>query len=281
MRTKIKILFLIITVSFLPSICKAKSVDPIFLTTTIIERISKQKPAGNASGFFYESNNKLFIVTNKHVIYGKKFYEENSNPEIDQIKITLHKNKNDLRDNEEITIDLFNNEKKVWIEHDKKEYDVILIPIEVDRNKYVLTSTNSSYIGSDNIVIGFEKIFVMGYPFGWHDKIHNLPIVRVGHLSSPFEVPYKELPIMLGDVETHPGMSGGPVFMELKDYTTFNGKKRSKHLGAKKMLLVGIHSGQPLWQLKDKRTGTIGKNIPHTLINIWFADIILDILSQK
>ena len=58
----------------------------------------------------------------------------NLNPEIDQIKITLHKNKNDLRDNEEITIDLFNNEKKVWIEHNKKEYDVILIPIEIDRN---------------------------------------------------------------------------------------------------------------------------------------------------
>jgi S1-C subfamily serine protease len=185
MRTKIQIFFLIITVSFLPSICKAKSVNPIFLTTTIIERISKERPKGVATGFFYESDNNLYIVTNKHVIYGKKFYEENSNPEIDQIKIILHTNKNDLRDNEEITIDLFNNEKKVWIEHDQKEYDVILIPIEVDRNKYVLKSTNRSNIDSDNIVIAFEKIFVMGYPFGWHDKIHNLPIVRVGHLNRP------------------------------------------------------------------------------------------------
>jgi hypothetical protein len=86
---------------------------------------------------------------------------------------------------------------------------------------------------------------------------------------------------MLGDVETHPGMSGGPVFMELEDYTTFDGKKNIRNIGAKKTLLVGIHSGQPIWPIIDKRTGRRVGKIPHTLINIWFANIILDILSQK
>ena len=87
--------------------------------------------------------------------------------------------------------------------------DVVLIPIKLDRKKYVIAKTDKSMIDASDITADFEKIFVMGYPHEWHDKFNNLPVTRVGHLSSPFKIPFKNQPIMLGDVETHRGMSGG------------------------------------------------------------------------
>jgi hypothetical protein len=86
---------------------------------------------------------------------------------------------------------------------------------------------------------------------------------------------------MLGDVETHPGMSGGPVFMRLEDFVSIEEGQQVKHLGSSKLLLVGIHSGQPRWDLIDKRTGKIEQTISHSLINIWFSDLILEILKES
>ena len=118
----------------------------------------------------------------------------------------------------------------------------------------------------------------MGYPFGWHDEVNNLPIARVGHLSSPFKIPFRGKPVMLGDIETHQGMSGGPVFIRLEDYTEKKNDKLVKRLGSSRTILIGIFSGQPLWQLENKKTGN---KIPiyHTLVNIWFSDLILEILK--
>lgn len=121
---------------------------------------------------------------------------------------------------------------------------------------------------------------MMGYPYGWYDVANNLPVTRVGHLSSPFKIPFQGKPIMLGDVETHSGMSGGPVFMKLEDYVTIEGNQSIKHLGAHRLLLVGIHSGQPRWDLVDRTTGEVTDTIRHSLIHIWFSDLILEILDD-
>ena len=86
---------------------------------------------------------------------------------------------------------------------------------------------------------------------------------------------------MLGDVETHPGMSGGPVFMKLEDYTEKENNNWVKHIGSSKTILIGIFSGQPIWQLTDKKTGLPSSPIRHTLANIWFSDLILEILKKQ
>jgi S1-C subfamily serine protease len=255
------------------------AVDPIHLTTSLINRLNKGEDKGSATGFFFITNKKLYLVTNKHVIYGGGYYK-NPKPEIDQIKLNLHINPKKLSQNEEIIIDLFKGKSKKWLEHKDKEVDVVLVPINIDNKKYIIAPVDKSVIDSSNIQVGFEKIFVIGYPFGWYDKINNLPITRIGHLSSPFKVPFQGKPIMLGDVETHEGMSGGPVFMRIDDYVTIDGNKRTKHMGSYKIILVGIHSGQPRWDLIDRKTGKLTKTIGHSLINIWFSDLILEILKK-
>jgi len=257
------------------------TVDSIYTTTTLIIRLDNGESKGNATGFFFLDDQKnLYIVTNKHVIYGERYYE-NPQPKINEIKLNLHTNPQNLSQNEAVTIDLFHGKNKKWLEHSNQDFDVVLIPVRIDRKRYVIMPTNKSFIESSNIQVSFEKIFVMGYPFGWYDTVNNLPITRIGHLSTPFKIPFQGKPIMLGDVETHPGMSGGPVFMNLEDYVTIEGSNRIKNMGAHKVILVGIHSGQPRWDLIDRRTGQVTKTVSHSLTHIWFSDLILEILKSQ
>jgi hypothetical protein len=216
----------------------------------------------------------LYIVTNKHVIYGENFGQNQvvPKPKIDALKLNLHTNPKNFTQNEEKVVSLFAGENKVWLEHSHSYVDVVLVPLTIDRTKFVITALNQTFIDSNNLVVDdFEKIFVFGYPYGWYDRLNNLPVVRVGHLSSPFKIPFQGKQMMIGDVTTHKGMSGGPVLMHLVDYTTKgdNGKT-TRHLGSTRRLLAGINSGQ--FQIKDDAEERVN------LISIWFPEIILEIL---
>jgi len=256
------------------------TIDPIYISTTMIIMLEDNNERGNATGFFYvNKDNNMFLITNKHVIYGERYFE---NPEvrIDKFKLNLHINVNNLSENEFIEISLFDSKgNKRWLEHKDPNVDVVVFPIDINRKRYVIAPIGDSSFDCKNLVINFEKIFVMGYPYGWYDQLNNLPITRIGHLSSPFDVDFNRQPIMLGDVETHKGMSGGPVFMWLKDYVTKNNNRKITHLGATKIILVGIHSGQPRWDLIDRDTGEIRETIRHNLVNIWNYRLIKEIIG--
>ena len=282
----ITIVFLVLFIGYFSKTseleCKEsiRRIDQIFLTTTIIKRFIGNKERGSATGFFFsDTENNVYLVTNKHVIYGEKYFEENAKPEIDTLKIVLHVNKDNLSQNELVVIKLFNGNVKIWKEHLQKNIDIVCIPLLLDREKFVFFPIGENALDSSNLKIGFEKIFIMGYPYGWYDTLNNLPITRIGHLSSPLGVFFMGHPFMLGDVETHEGMSGSPVFMHLKDYITIdeNGKETT-HLGSWKTILLGVFSGQPRWNVKNKETDKIIE-IPHSLSIIWFSSLIKEIVA--
>lgn len=254
------------------------AVDPIFITTTIVNCYGGITPKGSASGFFFQSDpGSLYLITNKHVIYGEEFAALDAKPEIDKIGIVLHTDRADLRQNKEIYLQLIVNGNRMWREHIRPEVDVIAIPIDLPPEALVVPF-DQSVLDCGNIEIGLEKIFIMGYPLGWYDHVFNLPITRVGHLSSPFGVPFRGHPFMLGDVETHKGMSGSPVTIELRDYVVVdeNGKK-TRHLGTARRLLAGVFSGQPIWRVRDSSSGA-EQDIPHSLSVVWFGSLILEII---
>ena len=241
------------------------SIDhPIYTLTTII-KITKDC---SASGFFFSEKDKLYLVTNKHVIYGTDF----KGPVIKRITIVLHTEASDSTKNEEIEIELLNGDgTKKWLEHANPNVDVVLIPLNLDK-KYVFSSIDRSFIDdAKNLVTLFEKILVVGYPYGWYDDINNLPIIRIGHLSSPFKVGFRGEPVMIGDVITHSGMSGSPVMMYLRDpiTKTTDGQRHVK--SETRFILIGVYSGQfKIPQKEDERPN---------LINIWFPETILEILD--
>ena len=214
---------------------------------------------------------EVYLVTCKHVIYGEK-YSENPDLEADELKLNLHTNLQDFSQNEEVTLNLLDGNKKKWLEHRDPSVDIILVPVNLDSAKYVFRVINTSLFDKENTIAVFEKIFVIGYPQAWYDRLNNLPIVRVGNLSSPYKNPFCGEKYMLGDVVSQPGMSGGPVLMDLFPRTVRQPDgSRMIHIDQRKFVFLGLNSGSP--ELPNgERSG---------LIAIWFPELILEIIKNK
>lgn len=208
------------------------------MLTTIIKYGTK-----SATGFFFSEKEQLYLVTAKHVIYGSDYTQKDATPKIHFFTLTLHVNRQDFRMNEDVTIKLFDGSgQRIWLEHSEPQIDVVLIPISLDENKFIISKMNKSFIEeNDELLVQFEKILIVGYPFGWYDDKFNFPIVRVGHLSSPFKIPFKGEPAMLGDAITHSGMSGSPVMMLFRDPITRDKKGNLIPQQGYKYLLAFIH----------------------------------------
>lgn len=56
-----------------------------------------------------------------------------------------------------------------------------------------------------------QAVLILGFPLGFHDTLHNLPIVRSAIIASSFSHPFKGEPYFLTDARLHRGMSGSPV----------------------------------------------------------------------
>ncbi len=130
---------------------------PIYLSTTIITRLKDNQEKGNATGFFYiDKTNNIFLITNKHVIYGKG-YDKNLKVETDKFKLNLHTDQNNLSKNEVVEIPLFNGENKLWLEHPHANIDVVVLPININRNKYIIEPIDDNYFDCKDIIRGLRK----------------------------------------------------------------------------------------------------------------------------
>jgi len=244
-----------------------KNIHPIYLVTTVIKYSDKKI----ATGFFFSDKGKLYLVTNKHIIYGKDFFDKHSVPKINVLTLTLHTDSQDFTKNDNVTIDLFKDGNRIWIEHPVPSTDIVLIPVDIDRKKFLISEMSRKFIeDADPSLVQCERILVVGYPYGFYDEFYNLPIIKIGHLSSPFNISFKGDPIMVGDVITYPGMSGSPVVMQIKNPLHKDDKGKLQVKFGNKYILAGIYSGQ--FQVH-------GKTRKH-LINIWFSKVIEWILDQ-
>jgi hypothetical protein len=74
--------------------------------------------------------------------------------------------------------------------------------------------------------------------------------------------------MLLGDVITHEGMSGGPVFMRLENFVTKEQNDTLElQLGKMRTFLIGVYSGQ-YSQVQCMN-----------LVTIWKAEMIPEILA--
>jgi S1-C subfamily serine protease len=232
-------------------------IDEAFLATTFIEMFSSDTRVGSGTGFFYKSKNKqaVFLVTNRHVVVKEKelFFP-------DRLRLRLHADPSDLRSSKDIDVPLYGDKSKRWKLWKEIDASVDLVAIEITTKEF-----HSLYIkplSSDNLVppgtkIGLaEPLVILGYPAGFFDETHNLPVARQGAVASAYPVPFRGESFFLVDAILHPGMSGSPVFT--RPWNT------SITLGADTVFgrppyLIGINSGY---------YGNLNLN------SVWFAALI-------
>jgi S1-C subfamily serine protease len=168
-----------------------------------------------ATGFFYHNlqSDLLFLVTNRHVVCDRNYL-----PNV--ITITLHSDENDMTQNKEYLIHLYNKITPIWRSSDHPEVDVVAIPI--DRKdfasldiKYISFASNNLLPKDLQLEVG-EDVFIMGYPLGIYDEVHNLPVIRGGTISSAYPILWNRRPYFLVDANLEEGTSGSPVLTKFK-----------------------------------------------------------------
>ena len=78
---------------------------------------------------------------------------------------------------------------------------------------------------------------VVGFPLGFHDVVHHLPVLRHAAIASPFGIRFQAQGFFLTDARTHRGTSGAPVLMRVGTPTA----------GDRQTLpwkLLGVHSAR-------------------------------------
>lgn len=137
------------------------------------------------------------------------------------------------------------------------------------------------------MLIGHDVI-VLGYPLGWHDSIHNLPVIRSGVISSAFLVPFCGHPYFLIDARLHQGTSGAPVLskpslhmISLEKQSTTGWKYAPSHeFQQQGMYLLGILSTSFDFPEERRPLHMKEENKPLDLNAVYYASIIDEMTSK-
>ena len=78
------------------------------------------------------------------------------------------------------------------------------------------------------------SLLVVGFPLGFHDTLHHLPVVRHAVIASSFGLRFQGKGYFLTDARTHRGTSGAPVVMRARE--------PEPELGDLPWMLLGVHS---------------------------------------
>jgi V8-like Glu-specific endopeptidase len=241
-----------------------------FSVTLIIRRCHGEAPqqtiVGSATGFFFVNNDRRYLITNKHVVVDQ---EHQIYP--DNLVIRVHTSPTSTVQNREITIPLYDSSNHMlWLEHQDSTVDVVAIPID----NHIQSGDAIHYLSSrdmppPNLLLTVQdNCMIVGYPAGFYDNIHNLPITRVGTIASPYRAHFQNQRFFLLDATLHPGTSGSPVILPpTTSRRTIDGTNIGVGLGYFPYRLLGINSGE-----YSSAGAALG------LHRVWYSNLIQEIL---
>jgi len=240
-----------------------QQIEPLLLTTTRVSTFIGKRLLTGASGFFFEREGRLFLVTSRHVVINEL------TPHFpDRIEIELHTDATNLTRSVGLSVLLYLDGKSVWRQGKDGGGEIDVAVIELDRAALppaglMRCFTPAHLQGSlQEIEVG-TSLLVVGFPLGFHDGLHHLPVVRQAVIASSFGLRFQGQGFFLTDARTHRGTSGAPVVM------------RSPLAGASlPWKLLGVHSASMDMGSRDLQFDeSLGLNCA------WYADILLTLTS--
>ena len=121
-------------------------------------------------------------------------------------------------------------------------------------------------LGPEETIAIATPMMIVGFPLGFQDTLHKLPVVRNAINASSFAMRFQGNGYFLTDARTHRGSSGAPVVC--RD----TGQDRK----AFPWLLLGVHSARLDVLGRDAEDDeALGLNCA------WFADILIALTEQS
>lgn len=238
-------------------------IEPLLLTTTRVSTFDGQRPLTDASGFFFENGGGLFLVTSRHVVI-----DSPTNHHPNRIEIELHTDALNLTRSTGLSVLLYRDGKSIWRQGCDTGGEIDVAVIELDRGalppSVLLSCFTPEHLqhSLDEIGVG-ASLLIVGFPLGFHDALHHLPVARQAVIASSFGLRFQGLGYFLTDARTHRGTSGAPVVMP------------DPSPGAPlPWKLLGVHSARMDMSSRDARLDeTLGLN------SAWYADILLTLTA--
>jgi len=236
--------------------------EPLLLTSARVLTYDRQLQLTNASSFFFERDERLFLVTSRHVVV-----DQPSNHFPDRIEIELHVDPGNLAKSTGFSIPLYRDGKSIWRQGLDNAGEIDVAVIEIERGALPKTTVYRAFsprslLGSHGQPEVGSNLLVVGYPLGFHDTLHHMPVARHAVIASSFGLRFQGQSYFLTDARTHRGTSGAPVVMRAPE--------RDLMLGDLPWILLGIHSSR-----LDVGTRDLVLDEALGLNCAWYADILM------
>ena len=188
-------------------------IDSLLLAAARIATFEHDRPLTNASAFFFERDERLFLVTSRHVLI-----DEPSKHFPNRIEIEIHTSATDLGKSVGFSLMLYEDGQSLWRQGTDVAGEIDVALIEIDRKALpadcLFHAFTPAHLQSmdDPVEIG-RSVLIVGFPLGFHDTLHHLPVVRQSVIASAFGMRFQGQGYFLTDARTHRGTSGAPVVM--------------------------------------------------------------------
>ena len=181
-------------------------------------------------------------------------------------RITGHTAATDLGKSASFSLLLYQDGKSQWRQGTDSggEIDVAMIQIQraaLPEHALLFAFTPEHLVQLTDAVEVGSSVLIVGFPLGFHDTLHHLPVVRQSVIASAFGMRFQGQGYFLTDARTHRGTSGAPVVMRDHDADA------NSELPWK---LLGVHSARLDMADRDKvQDESLGLNCA------WYADILM------
>jgi hypothetical protein len=239
--------------------------EALLLTTARVSTFRGKQLLTAATGFFFARDERLFVVTSRHVLH-----DEPSGHFPDRIELVLHADAADLTRTVLFSILLYRDGRATWRQGTDSAGPVDVAVLELDRarlpGEVVLRAFEPRHLqaASPSVEVG-ASLRVVGFPLGFYDTVHHLPVVRHAIIASSFGVRFQGHGYFLTDGRMHRGSSGAPVVMRRPDGDP-----------TLPWCLLGVHAARMDMGNRDQaKDETLGLNCA------WYADVLMALTQDQ
>ena len=242
-------------------------IESLLLAVTRVSTLAGQRQLTSATGFFFERDGRLYLVTSRHVVL-----DEPSRHHPDRIEIELHVDPENVARTVQFSIPLYRGGKSVWHEGLDSAGAIDVVALELERAALPETMSFHAFTPAhlveklEGVELG-TSVLVVGFPLGVYDELHRLPVARQAAIASSFGMRFQGKGYFLTDARLHRGISGAPVVA----------RAAAARPGRAELswLLLGVHATRLDIANRDVRQDeSLGLNCA------WYADILMT-LTRK
>ena len=242
-------------------------IESILLAAARIFTFDGQRMLTGASGFFFERDDRLFLVTSRHVMI-----DEPSKHFPDRLEIELHIDSKNMARSTGFSVPLYRGGKSLWRQGTDTAGEIDVAVIELERDALPATTVHRAFTpahlpGPDAQIEVGTSLLVVGFPLGFHDTLHHMPVVRHAVIASSYGLRFQGKGYFLTDARTHRGTSGAPVVMRARQAVPAHGDLP--------WVLLGVHSARLDVGTRDLRLDeALGLNCA------WYEDILMTLTER-